>query len=149
MSYRADKLVIDTRTDTHTHRQTQATTIPVGQYWPRVKMIRQLEQILWMNIILRWVSHWFHIMQYPLVTLLCQLFQKTGPLLPKQVGTRERAVTSNDHQVGDAPIDEVEGSLQPACSLTEILAASTANWRATLKEGKGQPSTNFTMFFIL
>ena len=37
MSYRADKLVIDTRTDTHTHRQTQATTIPEGQYWPRVK----------------------------------------------------------------------------------------------------------------
>ena len=38
MSYRADKLVIDARTDRHTHRQTQATTIPEGQYWPRVKM---------------------------------------------------------------------------------------------------------------
>ena len=37
MSYRADKLMIDARTDTHTHRQTQATTIPEGQYWPRVK----------------------------------------------------------------------------------------------------------------
>ena len=37
MSYRADKLVIDARTDTHTDRQTQATTIPEGQYWPRVK----------------------------------------------------------------------------------------------------------------
>ena len=41
MSYRADKLMIDTRTDTHTHRQTQATTIPEGQYWPRVKMGRR------------------------------------------------------------------------------------------------------------
>ena len=31
----------DTHTDghTHTHRQTQATTIPEGQNWPRVKMI--------------------------------------------------------------------------------------------------------------
>ena len=31
----------DWRTDgqTHTHRQTQATTIPEGQYWPRVKMV--------------------------------------------------------------------------------------------------------------
>ena len=27
----------DWRTDGHTHRQTQATTIPVGQNWPRVK----------------------------------------------------------------------------------------------------------------
>ena len=37
MSYRADKLVIDGHTDTHTH--TQATTIPEGQNWPRVKTI--------------------------------------------------------------------------------------------------------------
>ena len=27
----------DWRTDGHTHRQTQATTIPEGQHWPRVK----------------------------------------------------------------------------------------------------------------
>ena len=39
----------DWHTDGHTHRQTQATTIPEGQYWPRVKMVpnrhckRQLE----------------------------------------------------------------------------------------------------------
>ena len=30
--------MIDARTDRHTHRQTQATTIPEGQYWPRVKI---------------------------------------------------------------------------------------------------------------
>ena len=29
----------DWRTDGHTHRQTQATTIPEGQNWPRVKMV--------------------------------------------------------------------------------------------------------------
>ena len=29
----------DWRTDGHTHRQTEATTIPEGQYWPRVKML--------------------------------------------------------------------------------------------------------------
>ena len=29
--------MIDARTDTHTDRQTQATTIPEGQNWPRVK----------------------------------------------------------------------------------------------------------------
>ena len=40
MSYRTDKLVIDGHTDTHTHIHTQATTIPEGQNWPRVKMIR-------------------------------------------------------------------------------------------------------------
>ena len=40
MSYRADKLVIDARTDTHIDRQTQATTIPEGQNWPRVKRKR-------------------------------------------------------------------------------------------------------------
>ena len=38
MSYGADKLVIDARTDTYTDRQMQATTIPKGQNWPRVKM---------------------------------------------------------------------------------------------------------------
>ena len=37
MSYRTDKLVIDGHTDTHTHIHTQATTIPEGQNWPRVK----------------------------------------------------------------------------------------------------------------
>ena len=41
MSYRADKLVIDTHTHIHTHGhtdpQTQAMTIPEGQNWPRVK----------------------------------------------------------------------------------------------------------------
>ena len=29
--------MIDARTDGRTHRQTQATTIPEGQNWPRVK----------------------------------------------------------------------------------------------------------------
>ena len=42
MSYRADKLMIDARTDTHRHRQTQASTIPEGQYWPRVKTLSEL-----------------------------------------------------------------------------------------------------------
>ena len=37
MSYRADKLVIDGHTHTYTHTHTQATTIPEGQNWPRVK----------------------------------------------------------------------------------------------------------------
>ena len=32
-----DKQVIDTQTDRQTHTQTQATTIPEGQNWPRVK----------------------------------------------------------------------------------------------------------------
>ena len=38
MSYRKDKLMIDGHTDTHIHTHTQATTIPEGQNWPRVKM---------------------------------------------------------------------------------------------------------------
>ena len=39
MNYRTDKLMIDGHTDTHTytHTHTQATTIPEGQNWPRVK----------------------------------------------------------------------------------------------------------------
>ena len=39
MSYRVDKQVIDTHTDTHTLTDTQtgAMTIPEGQNWPRVK----------------------------------------------------------------------------------------------------------------
>ena len=40
MSYRADKLVIDTQTHTdgHTDPQTQAMTIPEGQNRPQVKI---------------------------------------------------------------------------------------------------------------
>ena len=37
MNYRTDKLMIDGHTDTHTYTHTQATTIPEGQNWPRVK----------------------------------------------------------------------------------------------------------------
>ena len=37
MSYQADQQVIDAHTDRHTDRQTQATKIPEGQTWPRVK----------------------------------------------------------------------------------------------------------------
>ena len=41
MNYRSDKLMIDGHTDTHTHTHihTQATTIPEGQNWPRVKNV--------------------------------------------------------------------------------------------------------------
>ena len=38
MGYRAEKLVIDARTDGRAQRQTQATTKPEGQNWPRVKL---------------------------------------------------------------------------------------------------------------
>ena len=38
MSYRADKKVLTAHTDGHTDRQTQATTIPKGQNWPRVNI---------------------------------------------------------------------------------------------------------------
>ena len=37
MSYCTDKLMIDGQTHAHTHTHTQATTIPEGQNWPRVK----------------------------------------------------------------------------------------------------------------
>ena len=44
MSYHADKKVLTAHTDGHTDRQTQATTIPKGQNWPRVKMICIIEK---------------------------------------------------------------------------------------------------------
>ena len=42
MSYRADKLVIDTHTHGHTDPEMQAMTIPEGQNWPRVKAVPKL-----------------------------------------------------------------------------------------------------------
>ena len=45
MSYRADKQVITAHTDGRTHRQTQATTIPEGQNWPRVKIVSEFLSI--------------------------------------------------------------------------------------------------------
>ena len=48
--YRADKLKIDghmnVHTDRQTHTHTQATTIPEGQNWPRVKTIKKLFSII-------------------------------------------------------------------------------------------------------
>ena len=38
--------VIDTQTDKHTHIQTQATTIPEGQNWPRVKTSNQRPNLI-------------------------------------------------------------------------------------------------------
>ena len=56
MSYRTDKLVIDGHTYTHTH--TQATTIPEGQNWPRVKIGYGSVYISFINryLILKWVA---------------------------------------------------------------------------------------------
>ena len=50
-----DKQVIDTQTDT----QTQATTIPEGQNWPRVNML--LNDNWW---IIMCIPKWFHSIQY-------------------------------------------------------------------------------------
>lgn len=53
-----------------------------------------------------------------------QFVQQTGPLLPEQVGTGQRTVTSDHHQIGDATGDQVEGGLQAAGSFLEVHAAS-------------------------
>ena len=46
MSYRADKQMIDTHTQTLTDTQTGAMTIPEGQNWPRVKTALRLAKSL-------------------------------------------------------------------------------------------------------
>ena len=57
--------MIDARTDTHTHRQTQATTIPEGQYWPRVITYPFPNGAAW-----EWISNFIphptgHVITYP------------------------------------------------------------------------------------
>ena len=56
MSYHADKLV-DGRMDGRTDGRTQATTIPEGQYWPRVmmKMWRVTEYWIDMTHIIQYI----------------------------------------------------------------------------------------------
>ena len=55
MSYRADKQVIGAHTDGHTDKQTQATTIPEGQNWPRVKKRKHNNEHL-SQVCVNWMS---------------------------------------------------------------------------------------------
>ena len=53
-----------TQTDTHTDRQTQATTIPEGQNWPRVKstctvLNTDIETYIYIYMYVRVCSHYF------------------------------------------------------------------------------------------
>lgn len=54
------------------------------------------------------------------LALLQQLVQQAGPLLPEQVRTGQRTVTTDHDQVGDATADQVEGGLQTTLTLPEI-----------------------------
>ena len=58
-----------TDTQTHTHIHTQATTIPEGQNWPRVKMKSRLFKYVLHNT---YVDHYLHI----------YLLRKTPKMLP-------------------------------------------------------------------
>ena len=67
------------RTDGHTHRQTQATTIPEGQYWPRVKMTGSMQKVaahIYIMDELLWLAEWCMLVEgHVLATSSQHLFQ--------------------------------------------------------------------------
>lgn len=67
-----------------------------------------------------------------LSTLIHQLCQQSTPLLPEEVGSCQAAVSSNDTQVGDAPLHQVVGSLQTTLMGAKLFAAGAANNGPTL-----------------
>jgi len=76
--------------------------------------------------------------------VLHQLIQQAGPLLTEQIGTGEGAIASNDHQIGDALLDQVVGSLQATLALTEVLAAGGSNNGATtMDDGRDRGPVGF------
>lgn len=58
---------------------------------------------------------------------LKQLFQQTGPFLTEQIGTSQRTVSTNNHQIGNAMLYQIIGGLEPTSTLTEVLATSGSN----------------------
>lgn len=63
--------------------------------------------------------------------VLDQLVQQAGPLLTEQIGAREGAIASNDHQIGDSSLNQVVSGFQATLTLTEVLATGGANDGAT------------------
>ena len=55
--------------------------------------------------------------------LLNELFQEIGPFVLEEVGAGQGAVAPDDDQIGDAPVQQVLGSLQTAFSFTKIFAS--------------------------
>lgn len=55
---------------------------------------------------------------------LKQLFQETGPFLTEQIGTSQRTVSTNNHQIGNATLHQIIGGLEATSTLTEVLATS-------------------------
>ncbi len=62
-----------------------------------------------------------------------QFIEEICPFLPEEVGSRQTPITSNHNQVGDAKSNQVLGSLQTACTFTEVRATCTAYYSSTLK----------------
>lgn len=58
---------------------------------------------------------------------LKKLFQQTGPFLTEQIGTSQRTVSTNNHQIGNAMLYQIIGGLEPTSTLTEVLATSGSN----------------------
>lgn len=72
---------------------------------------------------------------------LLQLVQQTAPLLPEQVGSGQRAVASDDHQVRDLALDQIAGGGQATGALPEGHATRGSNHSAAVVNdtGDGRP----------
>lgn len=68
------------------------------------------------------------------VTLLEELIQQAAPLLPKEVGSGQAAVSTDHAQVGDAVLHQVVCGLQAALVGSKLFAAGAADDRATLRK---------------
>ena len=60
-----------------------------------------------------------------------QLVQQAAPLLPEQVGTGQRTVTTDHDQIGDAAGHEIVGGLQPSGPLAEVLTTGGTDYCTT------------------
>lgn len=66
-------------------------------------------------------------------TILNQLFQKSGPLLPEEIGSCETSIPTDYAQIGYAQARQVTGSFQAPFTAAKGFATRTADDGPTLK----------------
>ena len=75
--------------------------------------------------------------QFPkrsLFTRFDELLQKCGPFFLEEIGTRERAVPADHHQISDSQINQILSGFLTTGTLPEFLTSGRADYSATLKK---------------
>lgn len=99
---------------------------------------REAQIEIWLLLIYEYITKLITVTRWPcffsVITCLYEFSQQTAPLIPKDVGPSEAAVSAAHTQVGDAFINQVKGGGQAALASCEGFASGTAYHSPTLQK---------------